>query len=238
MASNHAIVARTIRQFVDDNLTPEASARKFATAARGYRDQLIREGTAPAQYLTFVDGREGAKEETTRPGGATVYRFSLIGAIVRRVLTELERSAPQDRGDYMRSFVVAVNSRPWTQDFDDIPPDAEVMIVNVVPYARKIETGAITIRVPAKPFERSRQRLLRAFPSVFFGLTFVLLPGSFGRNGYETPYVLKGQYHDPQFSARRRERQFRRGLPFHRAGKSQTRGQQVTYPALTISLAR
>ena len=238
MASNHTIVARTIRQFVDANLTPEANARKFATVARGFRDDLIRKDEAPAQYRTFVDGREGAREETTKPGGATVYRFNLLGAIVRRVLTELERAAPRDSGDFMAGFVVAVNGAPWGKDFDDIPADAEVTVVNVVPYARKIESKAMNIRVPAEPFERARQRLLRAFPSIYFNKTFVFLPASFSRNGYTTPYILKGQYSQAQFSARRRERAFKRGLPFRKAGKSQQEGQQVTYPALTIALAR
>lgn len=238
MASNHTVVARTIQQFVDANLTSEAIGRKFATAARGYRDDLIRQGQAPAQFRTFVDGREGAKEETTRPGGATVYRFNLLGMIVRRVLSELQRSAPRDRGDYMDSFVVAVNGVPWTRDFDEIPHDAEVMVVNIVPYARKIETKGMRITVPAEPFERARRRLLNAFKSVFFGRTFILLPASFGRNGYGTPYILKGQYHDPKFAARRRERAFRSRSLYHAAGKSQQRGQQVTYPALTIELTR
>jgi len=238
MASNHTVVARTIRQFAADNLTPEANARKFATVARGYRDEAIRRDEAPPLYRTFVDGREGAKEETTRPGGATVYRFNLLGMIVRRVLAELQRASPNKSGDFMDSFVVAVNGAPWTRDYDEIPPDAEVMVVNVVPYARKLEAGGMVLSVPAAPFERARQRLLRAFPSVYFGKTFVFLPAAFGRNGYSTPYILRGQYHGAQFSARRRERAFKRGLPFRRAGKSQQEGQQVTYPALTIALAR
>lgn len=238
MASNHTVVARTIRQFAADNLTPEANARKFAAVARGYRDDLIRRDEAPALYRTFVDGREGAKEETTRPGGATVYRFNLLGMIVRRVLAELQRSAPRDSGDFMAGFVVAVNGAPWTRDYDEIPPDADVTVVNVVPYARKIESKAMNISVPAQPFERARQRLLRAFPSIYFNKTFVSLPASFGRNGYTTPYILKGQYAGAKFSAGRRERAFKRGLPFHKAGKSQQRGQQVTYPALTIALSR
>jgi len=238
MVSNHTIVARTIRQFAADNLTPEANARKFAAVARGYRDEAIRRYEAPPLYRTFVDGREGVREETTRPGGATVYRFNLLGMIVRRVLAELQRASPNKSGDFMAGFVVAVNGAPWTRDYDEIPPDAEVMIVNVVPYARKAETGGMVLSVPAAPFERARQRLLRAFPSVFFGKTFVLLPASFGRNGYATPYILKGRYAGAKFSAGRRERAFKRGLPFHKAGKSQQRGQQVTYPALTIALTR
>ena len=236
MASNHTVVARTIREFVSGNLAPDALARKFAVIARGRRDEVMRSGEASASYQTFVDGREGAAEETTRPGGAVVYRFNLMGALVRRALTELERSAPRDRGDYMRGFVVAVNGLPWTKNYDDIPAGADVVIVNTVPYSRKIESGAMKISVPAQPFERARQRLLRAFPSAFFGKTFVTLPPSFSRNGYQTPYILRGQYHDPKFSAGRRERAFRSGAAFHKAGTSQQRGQQLTYPALSISL--
>lgn len=236
MASNHTIVARTIREFVGDNLAPEALARKFAVIARGRRDEVIRSGEASASYQTFVDGREGAAEETTRPGGAVVYRFNLMGVVVRRALDELIRRSPEKSGDFKDSFVVSVDGQPWTKKYDDIPTYAEVMIVNVAPYSRKVETGAMTMNVPKEMFERARQRMLRAFPSVFFNKTFVVLPASFSRGKFQTPYILKGQFHDPRFEAQRRERAYRLGIMFHRAGRSQERGQQLTYPALSISL--
>lgn len=236
MASNHAVVARTIREFVSGNLAPDALARKFAVIARGRRDEVIRSGEAPASYQTFVDGREGAAEETTRPGGAVVYRFNLMGALVRRALDELVRMSPQKSGDFKDSFVVSVDGRPWTKKYDDIPVGADVVIVNVTPYSRKVETGAMTMNVPKEMFERARHRLLRAFPSVFFSKTFVVLPASFSRGKFDTPYILKGQYHDPKFAAQRRERAYQMGTAFHKAGSSQQRGQQLTYPALSISL--
>jgi len=238
MASNHTVVARTIRQFVDANLTPEANARKFAVAARSYRDELIRRGQSPPQFRTFVDGREGAKEETTKPGGATIYSFNLIGRVVRRALEELRRFAPEKSGDLRDSFVVSVDGRPWTKSYEEIPTYADVVIVNVAPYARKVETGAMIMTVPKEMFERARQRLLAVFPSVFFNKTFVLLPASFSTGKFKTPYILKGQFHAPVFEAQRRKRADRLGIMFHRAGRSQERGQQLTYPALSFSLSR
>jgi hypothetical protein len=79
---------------------------------------------------------------------------------------------------------------------------------------------------------------MRKFQAAFFNKTFVFLPSSFATLGYETPYILKGRYHDPMFIAGRRERAFKSGRRFHAPGKSQQRGQQVTYPALAISLSR
>jgi len=238
MASNHTVVARTIRQFVDANLTPEANARKFAIAARGYRDELIQSGQASERYDTFVDGREGAREETTRPGGATVYRFNSWGEILREAMLQLAMASPMDAGDFVRAWTVAVNGKPWTGDYEDIPLDADVMIVNPLPYARKVEVGAMKLSVPAHPIERARQRLLRKFQHIYFGKTFVFLPASFATLGYDTPYILQGHAHRLPVQQNRRSSAFRQGKMFFAPRRDTQRGQQVTYPALTISLVR
>lgn len=238
MASNHAIVARTIRQFVEDNLTPEASARKFATAARGYRDELIKSGLASERYDTFVDGREGAREETTRPGGSTVYRFNSWGEILRESMLQLAMASPTESGDFVRAWTVAVNGKPWTGAYEDIPLDADVMIVNPLPYARKAEVGGMKLSVPAHPIERARQRLLRKLQNVYFGKTFVFLPASFATLGYETPYILQGHAHRIPVQQSRRSSAFRQGKMFLAPRKDTMKGQQVTYPALTISLVK
>lgn len=238
MASNHTVVARTIRQFVDDRLSSEAIARQFGIIARSARDDLIRSGQASEQYRTFVDGREGVPEERTRPGGATVYKFSLMGALVRRALEELRKASPRESGDFMDAWVVAVNGMPWRGDYDDIPQDADVVIVNIASYSRKVEVGAMTISVPAHPIERVRQRLLRAFPSTYFGKTFVTLPPSFGSSRFPTPYILQGHSHLQRAKENRRSSAFRSGRAFLSPRSDTRKGQQLTYPALSISTRR
>jgi hypothetical protein len=238
MASNHQTVARTIREFVDANLTPEANARKFAITARGYRDEVIRAGQASERYDTFVDGREGAREETTRPGGAVEYRFNSWDKIIRESMLQLAMASPMDDGDFVRAWTLAVNGKPWTGDYEDIPLDADVMIVNPLPYARKVEVGAMKLSVPAHPIERARQRLLRKYQNTYFGKTFVFLPASFATLGYETPYILQGHAHRTPVQQSRRSSAFRQGRAFLMPRRDTQKGQQVTYPALTISLSR
>lgn len=238
MASNHLTVARTIREFVDASLSPEASAARFAAIARARRDEVIRSGQASERYDTFVDGREGAREETTRPGGAVEYRFNSWGTIIREALLQLALASPMDGGDFVRAWTVAVNGRPWTGDYEDIPLDADVVIVNPLPYARKVEVGAMTLSVPAHPIERARQRLLRTFQNVYFGKTFVFLPSSFATLGYETPYILQGHAHLVSVQQNRRSSAFRQGRAFLMPRRDTEKGQQVNYPALTISLSR
>ena len=238
MASNHAVVARRLREFVDRSLSPEAMARQFATIARGRRDDAIRSGEASKDFRTFVDGREGAREETTRPGGAVVYKFNVMGLVVRRALEELVKASPDDSGDFKRAWTVSVNGRPWRGNYDDIPNDADVIIVNPLPYSRKIEVGAMTISVPAHPIERVRQKMLRTFKSMYFEKTFVVLPSSFAFGDYETPYVLQGRQRVVAAKLNRRSRAFRQGR-MTLAGRADTqRGQKLTYPALTIKLVR
>lgn len=238
MASNHVTVARTIQTFIDRTLSPEAISKQFAIIARGHRDAAIARGEAPPDYTTFVDGKQGALEETTRPGGAVVYRFNLMGRVIRRALEEYRKALPEQSGDLADSIVVSVNDKPWLGDYDDVPADAEVMIVATAPYARKVEVGGMAIRVPAHPIERVRKRLQSTFQTMFFGQTFVILPASFSIGGFDTPYILKGQYHGASFIAGRRARAFKAGRLFHAPGRSQRGGEQLTYPALTISVTR
>lgn len=233
--------SRSIRAFADRALSPAALSRHLATVARQARDELIREGSAPDSYETFVDGRRGAAEETVRPDGAIVYRFNLLGLAARLALDTAVRMsprAPHEGGDFANGWVVAVDGKPWIGALTDIPAGAEVMIVNTVPYARKIQVGAMPLMsVPPGIVERVRSRVRSRFPTLDAEVTFVRLPSSFGDARFPTPYILRGRQRSFAVAHIARIRA-NGGRSVVTNRKDSREGEQVTYPALIISTRR
>lgn len=227
--------SRSVRAFADRTLSPAALSRHLATVAREARDELIREGSAPDSYETFVDGRRGAAEETVRPDGAIVYRFNLLGQAARLALDAAVRLSPRESGDFAAAWTVAVNGRLWTGDLADIPTDAEVMVVNPLPYARKIETGAMPrMSVPPGIVERVKLQVNRRFPTMQASVTYVHLPSIFGRPGYPTPYILRGRKRSFAVAHIARIRA-NGGRSVATNRKDSRAGEQITYPALSIT---
>lgn len=234
MASGSA--ARTVRLFRDRTLSPEALSSVLAGAARRIRDGLIESGEASRTFRTFVDGREGAIEESVRPDGAIVYRFAAIGEAAAFCLAFCMARSPRDSGAYRNAWIVAVNGRPWTADLNEIPAGAEVMVVNPMPYARKIDAGAMRMRVPPGIVEAARQAGRRAYPALDFERAFVTISASIGAPpGVEVPYILRGHAHLGRVQQSRRSSAFRKGHIFRAPRSDTAKGQELTYPALIIS---
>ena len=121
-----------LAQFAIETL---ADAEATDTAALGY--------TPPHQ--TFVDGREGAAEESVRPDGVIVYTFDIILDLFAWIDDQLRIHSPVGSGKdkhpglYQKShmfFADGVEADPLAP-----PPAKQYAFVNAVPYARKIEAG-------------------------------------------------------------------------------------------------
>ena len=106
-----AVFARNLQVFVDRTLSPEAQSRKLAEFARSELAAVVSAGRAPASHRRFVDGREGAQEETVAPApnGRIVYRFNRLGAVVTFALSFLVNRSPAKSGRYRQSFYLGVS---------------------------------------------------------------------------------------------------------------------------------
>ncbi len=220
MPSNAASVARRVRLFRDNTLSPQALSVNLATVARRERDDLIKIGAAPASYQTIVDGRRGAAEETVRPTGKILYLFEVIGLATAFSLSFCRARSPVKSGAFLNSWFIAVNGQPFVGDLNDIPSSAEVMITNPQPYARKIDVGHMRMSVPHHIIEDARQAVRKAYPSINADYQLVLIPRSRGGG-----YVLKGH--------------FRRGFRQHSRISLRPdvfRGEPMTYPALVLTV--
>src|SRR5215207_9931853 len=160
-------------QLVVSGLTgPEATA-KLAAFARVKLAEAIQTGFGSPQYEKFVNGRKGAAEESVRMPGPILYVFSWLDEVVELALETLrDRSpvGPPERGHYMDShevliggIIVATSANPASIRGIDIPPRAEVIISNSMPYSRKIEVGAMKMSMPPRVYEQARQTVLRTY---------------------------------------------------------------------------
>lgn len=200
-------------------LEPAAIAAQLARFAKVELAAAIQRGDASPTYERFVNGRAGAPEESVVPPGPILYVFAQWGEIIRSALAYLEKRSPRLKGDYLAAHTVMVKNAP-VPDPSRIPAAAKVLIVNTVPYARKIEVGAQRLSVPRGVYEDLEQELIgqfgRAGGLVYVRKRMVQLP-----NGY----VLKGRF---RMGFRSKAR---RGL-----ARDTNAGARMTYPAIELSM--
>ncbi|MFT8481371.1 hypothetical protein [Gluconobacter oxydans] len=205
-------VARNIRLFRDQALSPAAQSARLAAVAIKARDQAVRSGDAPPHWVTIVDGRQGTPESSVQPDGFILYKFNVMGLAAQAALQLCKDRSPVRSGRYRDSWMVVVDGRPWTEEVADIPEGVSVMIVNPQPYARKIDTGAMkNMSVPPGIVDAVRKLVQRKFPTVNAARAFVTIPSGLMENA---PYVLR----------RSRGR-----------SKSRSAGTAMTYPAMILT---
>ncbi|MEQ1952480.1 hypothetical protein [Mesorhizobium sp. CN2-181] len=128
-----------LNQFTTDVL-PENAEAALAAFAKSELQRVIASGEASPFYTRYVNGIADLPEEATEIPNAILYLFSNWTAIITETLEELRKRSPRRSGRFAESFVVIVGNKIATT-YDDIPAQAEVWVVNVQPYTRKVETS-------------------------------------------------------------------------------------------------
>ncbi|MBZ9659776.1 hypothetical protein LB523_12040 [Mesorhizobium sp. ESP-6-4] len=189
-------------------LEPAQVNTALAKFAKQELARAISEG-ASTKYDRYVNGRQGASEESVVAPGPIVYVFSNWPLVINAALEELKKRAPRKSGRYVGSFVVVVGGRTVVTDFSKLRADAEVVIFSQMPYTRKIEAG---YNGPGKRhFDLSKSALNSRFRGAFeFEMKYVDVPGGISPS---VPYHLK------------------------RTTKRRSAGTPLTYPALIINAA-
>lgn len=203
-------------QLATADLAPEKINGELAKFARRSLAEEISAGNASTIYTKFVNGREGAEEETVQVPGAIVYEFSYWGPIISFALAALEKRSPKKTGAYIKSHVVMIGSQVISPTAE-IAAGEEVAIVATVPYSRKIEVGGMRMSVPDGVFQDVRRLVQSQFGrAVEVRFKMITIPGG---------YVLKGR--------------FRRGYkPFARRKirPDTAAGAIMTYPSLQMRM--
>lgn len=210
MASGFEFFERDLK-LATAGLEPDAINKALAAFARQELRRVISTGEASSTYDKFVNGVQGAAEETVKAPGPILYQFVNWPAVIRFALEDLDKRVPKKSGRYAGGFMVLANQMP-VRDYKDVPPGAEVTIINVRPYTRRMETGAN--KTGKRHFEATKNALARRYKDVFL-FDFKFLNVKAGLHP-DVPYVLK------RAAGRRKDRQA--GMP-------------ITYPALIIRAA-
>jgi hypothetical protein len=215
--ANFTVVAKQVRVYIDRTLSPEAQSARFASIARHERDALIDSGEASPDYLTAVDGRQGASEDSVRPTGTIIYTFNTLGKAAQFALTTAIRLSPVRSGRFQNSWKVVVDGFEWTGPIKEIPMTSKVWITNTQPYSRKIDVGHMRMDVDHHIADNVRRLTQVNFQNTQCGTIYVHLPASIGN------YELQGRF-------RKGFRKAARGGLY----KDVAKGELMTYPTVEI----
>lgn len=138
--------AVTVFKIAAQGCAEQAKAALVRVAKREHA-RIMSTDPKPARFTRWVDGRQGAAEETVKPTGVIRYRYHRLEEIVQVAMETLFDLSPVESGEYRMAhtiFVDGVASRNLSA-WDGQSP---VVILNPLPYSRKIEIGKMKMRVP------------------------------------------------------------------------------------------
>lgn len=101
----------------------------------------------PGRFVRTVDGVRGAREEAVKVGGVIRYNYARLDEVVRFAMDTLFDLSPVLSGEYRMRHTLFVGGAQ-ARDLSDWDGTSEIIITNTLPYSRKIEIGAMTMRVP------------------------------------------------------------------------------------------
>lgn len=160
-------VTQTVRLMRQD-LLGDDFRKHHAEVAREEKARVIREagGSVPL-VKTFVDGREGASEDSVKLYGVITYTFGYVREIAAFIMAKLREFSPVDSGLYRDSHFMLVNGREAVS-LDGIGPNDEIAFSNTQPYSRKIEVAYKGWYLPGHVYQRTVQAARARFGDVMF----------------------------------------------------------------------
>lgn len=139
--------ALSVQFDVATKATIEATRLALVTAAKEANAKVQNTDPAPTLTIRHVDGVQGALEETVRSGGVIVYDYPRFDLVADFALETLKSLSPVSKGDYIQAHQLYLDGEP-VSNLSTWRAGAQVLITNTVPYSRKIEIGAMKMRVP------------------------------------------------------------------------------------------
>ena len=125
------------------DISPPESGRVLAAAHLEAHDQVVgdagRRSVAEPDFVEVVDGHVGAPLASAEVQIVTLYDYRLEAALW--AIERLEANSPVVSGLYRRSHTLFVNGTPAGAVRRLVSASAEVMVTNLVPYARRLEVG-------------------------------------------------------------------------------------------------
>lgn len=203
-------------QLATAGMQPAAINRALAQFAKDELAKAIAGGEASSIFTRYVNGREGAAEDSVEAPGPIVYDFSYWQPIIAFALDFLQKRSPVLTGRYQSTHVVMLGSQVVSPTAE-IGAGEEVQIVNTQPYARKIEVGHMLMSMPDGVYQDALRAVRSQFGRVIdVRFRMVLIPGG---------YTLKGVF----------RRGYKPGARTKLKRDTQA-GARMTYPSLQMRM--
>jgi len=164
--------------------TAEEVRKTLIATAKREHGRIMQTDPKPQRFTRAVDGVAGAREEQVKAGGIIRYRYDRLGQVVQFAMETLFELSPVLSGEYRSAHmlfidgVAAANLKDWDGS-------GEIVITNPVPYARKIEVGNMTMRVPGsdRVYQQAEQTVKRRYGNqARISFTFRAILGGFSVN--------------------------------------------------------
>lgn len=124
----------------------EVHAQLVATAKREHA-KVMQTEPRPNRFTRTVDGMRGAREEQVRPDGTIIYAYPRLDEVVQVALETLFDLSPVLSGVYRMNHRLFANGVE-VRNLANWDGEGQIIISNSMPYARKVELGVMTMRVP------------------------------------------------------------------------------------------
>ena len=165
--------------------TLEATQKALVETAKREHAKIMAANPRPGGFTRFVDGRQGAAEETVKANGVITYDYQRLDAVAQFALETLFDFSPVESGEYRRAHTLFLRDRA-VANLKDWQPGDRVYVSNFLPYARKIENGKMKMKVSgtAEVYERAALAVHRRIGNVAdVGMTWIgVLNGIQGRS--------------------------------------------------------
>ncbi|MCV9960388.1 hypothetical protein OIU34_00615 [Pararhizobium sp. BT-229] len=155
-------IGATFRVMKQETLA--ATKALLVKTAKVEHAKIMADHPAPSSFVRIVDGKTGAPEEAVKATGRIIYHYSRIEEVVEFSLVTLQDISPVLSGDYRKAHHVFLNGHP-AADLSEYQAGDDLMITNLLPYARKIEVGKMTMRVAgtSKVYQQARRIVMNRF---------------------------------------------------------------------------
>ncbi|MCA0032761.1 hypothetical protein [Mesorhizobium sp. B263B2A] len=132
--------------------------------AKREHGKIMATAPRPTSFKRVVDGRLGAPEEAVKPNGVIVYFYPRLEEVAQFAMETLYDLSPVLSGRYRNAHTLFVSgvAVPNLKNYKG----GEITISNPEPYARKIEVGAMKMRVPPHVYERAVKIVRARFGNV------------------------------------------------------------------------
>lgn len=172
----------TVQDITDDILGA------FAQRAIIERDRVVKR-YKPTRVQKWVGNREEADERTVKMGESIRYHFDYMKSIVVDAHKRLRQNSPVDTRAsadvyrYKDAHIIIADGTVYESP-ELIPDDTtEVTLVNLMPYARKVELrgwgkrGSVTFHAPYHVYEITASEMKRYANIVNIKFTWIDMPG-------------------------------------------------------------